>query len=116
MPLICRVLARNQDRTGPHAPVYNVQQHVSSLCVQVADAKVIQDEQLRLDQRRLQLWQGAIEHRRANICVQIRGSVKHHGELEPAGLGSESTCQPCFSDSRRAQDDEVLVTMNPLTS
>lgn len=53
MPLICRVLARNQDGTGPHASIYNVQHHVSSLCVQVADAKVIQDEQLRLDQRRL---------------------------------------------------------------
>ena len=53
MPLVGRILARDEQRTSAHAPVNDFQQYVRHLRAHVADAEVIEDKQARLGQLEL---------------------------------------------------------------
>ena len=60
MPLIGRVLTRNQESAGAHTPVHDVQEHLRGVGSHLPKPQVIDHQQSGLGQGQLQFGQGTI--------------------------------------------------------
>lgn len=102
VPLLRRKLAGDQLRSLHRLLIDDVEQDRPQMDINPANAKVVDDQQLRFHELPAQFRQRAVSLRHNQVLVKLRRRREVNGISRTARLFAESAGQPRFASSRQS--------------
>ena len=114
VPVIDRQLAGHDGRAAIVPIIDDLQQIATLILGQGRERPVVEDQELDAGQRFEQTPITTIAAGQRQSLEQPRHALIEHGAIVAAGLVAERTRKPALADTGRADDDQVLVPVDPV--